>query len=244
MRILVFQHVDVEHPGVFREFWKTEGHEWDAVEFDRGDAIPDLSVYDVLVAMGGPMDVWQEEAHPWLSTEKEAIRHWVMDLNKPFLGVCLGHQLLAEALGGKVGLMVKPEVGFSSVDLTPHGLSDPILAGFPPTTDTFQWHGAEVTRLPEGAIILAANAACPVQAMRWGAYAYGFQYHVEITETTYSDWKNIPEYQASLERALGATAATKLGDDIAIRLPAFREAAARLHSNFLRIISEHKKASS
>ncbi len=160
MRILVFQHVDVEHPGVFREFWAEQGHQWTPVELDAGESIPPLDGFDLLVVMGGPMDVWQEDIHAWLRPEKEAIRRWVQDLGGPYLGICLGHQLLAEALGGKVGAMARPEVGLADVTLTAEGRRDPILAGFPATIESFQWHGAEVSTVPEGAVILAANAAC------------------------------------------------------------------------------------
>lgn len=168
MRILVLQHLDVEHPGVFREFWDAKGYERVTVELDAGEEIPDFDGFDLLVVMGGPMDVWQEDIHPWLVTEKAAIRRWVKDLDKPYLGICLGHQLLAEALGGKVTLMAKPEVGLIQIDLTAAGQVDPIFAGFQPTFQTLQWHGAEVSLLPQNAILLAANKACPVQAFRWG----------------------------------------------------------------------------
>ncbi len=100
MRFLVFQHLAVEHPGVFRDFFVEAGIEWDVVELDEGQPIPDLNDYDALWVMGGPMDVWEVDDHPWLVAEKAAIREAVNDRGMPFLGCCLGHQLLANALGG------------------------------------------------------------------------------------------------------------------------------------------------
>lgn len=231
MRILVFQHVAVEHPGVFRDFWSEADDEWQAVELDEGEPIPPLEDFDLLVVMGGPMDVWEEDRYPWLVPEKAAIRRWVRELRRPFLGICLGHQLLAEALGGRVTLMTRPEVGLADVSLTDAGRADPLLAGFTPVIETFQWHGAEVSSLPAGAVILASNAACSVQAFRWGKRAYGFQYHVELVESTVGDWQRIPEYAASLVKALGMKRAAGLDAEVRPRLPAFRASARRLNDN-------------
>jgi GMP synthase-like glutamine amidotransferase len=238
MRILVFQHVSVEHPGVFREFWAKAGHVYEAIEIDAGESIPDLLAYDLLVVMGGPMDVWQEQIYPWLIAEKTAIGRWVKDLQRPYLGICLGHQLLAEALGGKVTPMVVPEVGIADVQLTEAGGQDPIFTGFDRRIETFQWHGAQVSELPEGAAVLASNGACSTQAMRWGRWAYGFQYHCEIVASTVDDWERIPEYRASLVRALGAENAARLGGIVSSKLPDFRAAAARLNDNLLAIIDQ------
>ena len=237
MRILVFQHVLVEHPGVLRDLWLERGDEWRAVELDAGEAIPDLGGFDLLVVMGGPMDVWQEDIYPWLAPEKASIRHWVCDLRRPFLGICLGHQLLAASLGGTVGLMAQPEIGLADVELTDAGRHDPLFDGFTKRTQTFQWHGAEISKLPDGAEILAANSACPVQAFRWGRHAYGLQYHVEITASTVGEWNAIPEYRTGLERTLGADGAGRLDEAVSRELPSLQASARRLDDNMTRIVA-------
>jgi len=236
MRILVFQHLAIEHPGVFRQFWREDGYHPTTVEMDEGEPIPALENFDLLVVMGGPQDVWQEDRFPWLVQEKAAIRRWVAEMEKPYLGICLGHQLLASALDGKVGKMATPEVGLVPVTLTQQGLSDPVLAGFPETVESFHWHGAEVIEPPMGATVLASSASCAVQAMRWGKHAYGFQYHCEIEPSTVDDWGQIPAYKASLIKALGEEGAARLAGDVLSRLPGFRASALQLNRNLMNVI--------
>ncbi len=231
MKILVFQHIATEHPGSFRDVMKAQGHTMHQVELDEGEAIPALDEYDVLLVMGGPMDVWEEDKFPWLKEEKAAIHKWV-SAGRPYLGMCLGNQLLAEAMGGKVALMSgPPEVGMSKVRITP----DPLFAGLAEDCICFQWHGAEVTELPAGARKLATSPGCEVQSFAVGEYAYGLQCHMELTETTAEEWGALPEYAAALEKVKGPGALPGIQAEVEANFSALQAAAHKIFSNFMAI---------
>lgn len=232
MRVLVFQHVACEHPGAFRDFMREDGIATHTVELDEGDPIPPVDAYDALMVMGGPMDVWQSAVHPWLEPEIAAIRDWVTN-GGPFFGFCLGHQLLAEALGGEVGPAATPEIGVMPVELTDSGAQSPFLSGIPRRISCFQWHSAEVTRVPDGARVLASSPACRVNAMSWGMRAFSIQFHVEITNSTVSEWGRIPEYAQALEQALGEGALARLDSQAARQMAGFNAIARQLYTNFM-----------
>ena len=242
MRFLVLQHIDAEHPGILRDFMAEDGVRWDAVELDEGDAIPSLDGYDAMVVMGGPMDVWEEELHPWLVPEKAAITEAVLEREMPFLGVCLGHQLLADALGGEVAAMHSPEVGILDVELTGEGRRDPVLGSAPASFKALQWHGAEVARLPPGGVVLARSPACPVQAFRVGDSAFGIQYHVELTDATVHQWGVIPEYAAALAQTLGADGLDRMQAGAATHMGEFNENARRLYDAFMAVVRARSPA--
>jgi GMP synthase-like glutamine amidotransferase len=238
VRFLVLQHLDIEHPGIFRRYFGERGIVWDTVELDRGDAIPnDLTAYDALAVFGGPMDVWEENRYPWLITEKAAIRHWVRELKRPYLGVCLGHQLLADALGGAVSKMPAPEVGIADVDLTEAGKSDPLMKGIPLRTRVLEWHGAEVSALPPDSVILARNDTCTVQSFRAGQHAYGLQYHVEIESETVAEWNKVPAYAAALAQLLGPGGKALLEQRAQMEMPLLNELASTVCENFQSVVA-------
>src|ERR1700722_3866615 len=237
MHFLVFQHAAVEHPGILRDFWRNAAIEWTAIELDEGQAIPhDLERYDALIVMGGPMDVWQHELHPWLTPEIAAIREFAVAQRRPYLGVCLGHQLLAAALGGQVALAAESEVGPCRVRLTQAAGKDALLQGLPSPLTTFQWHSAEVKALPAEAVVLAETDACRVQAFRFGPCAYGLQFHAEITTETVDDWQRIPAYRCALEATLGENASERLAVETLKLLPGFNDTARRLSDRFIEIV--------
>ena len=222
MKALVLQHIACEPPGVFEDVLIERGAAIHRVELDEGDPLPDWQEFDLIVAMGGPMSVNDEDENPWLVEEKRLIREAVT-AGMGYWGACLGVQLLASALGARVYAGSQPEVGVLPVTLTDEGIGDPVMGGLPRELPSLQWHG-DTFDLPEGAVLLASSRAYPHQAFRYGSAAYGVQFHVEVTGDMAREWAQVPAYVDSLDRTLGAGAAPGL-------FAAFDRSAAEMQAN-------------
>lgn len=205
-RALVFQHMEDEPPGLYGEFLEGQGAQLDIRHLYRGDQIPDLGGYDLLLVMGGAMDVWEKDQYRWLSAEVAAIREWTIARNRPYFGVCLGLQLLAEAMGGEVGKAPAQEVGVMDVALTGLGRRHRMSKGLKRSMKVMQWHHAEVVRAPAGAEVLASSPVTPIQIMAVGSHILATQFHGELTPELIGRWAAIPQYISWLEEAHGTGA--------------------------------------
>lgn len=232
-RTLVFQHMDDEPPGLFGEFLRERGATLDTVMLHRGEAIPALAPYDFLLVMGGAMDVWETTSYPWLSAEIAAIREWTVNRNRPYFGVCLGLQLVTLALGGEVGLARAAEVGIGKVSLTSLGKRHGMAAGLKPSMKFMQWHHAEVTRLPDGAEVLASSPVSPVQIMAVGSDILATQFHGELTPALVDRWAHLPQYRQWLDEALGANAYDRVRAQALPLMPQMAAMSRRMFDNLV-----------
>ncbi len=173
----VLQHVPFEGPGLIAAQARAHGLELDHRHLYRDDAIPSLEELAGLVVLGGPMGVGDIEAHPYLAAEIDLLAAAV-GADVPVLGICLGAQLLARALGAEVLRMATTELGLGSVALTPAGERDAVLGAAGPVLPVLHWHNDTFT-LPQGAELLASSDHCVNQAFRLGR-ACGLQFHVEL----------------------------------------------------------------
>ena len=232
MKFLVLQHINIEHPGIFLKFMKEDNIKIDTIELDENEKIPNLDPYDAMIVMGGPMDTWQEETYPWLKIEKENIHNFVKIKKKPYLGLCLGAQLLSEAVGGKVRKMKTPEIGVLKIFITNN---NSLFKGLNKEIKVLQWHSYEAHDLPTNANLLASSPECKVQAFSFDK-AFGLQFHVEQTNKTVPEWACVPEYKLALEKTLGENALEKFKKDVEENLNLFNNSAKTIYENFKKII--------
>jgi GMP synthase-like glutamine amidotransferase len=231
-RALVLQHIRCETPGVFAEVFRQHGIGAETVELDEGGTLPQRRDADLLLVMGGPMGAGDEADHPWLATEKRWIAAAVR-AGMPYLGVCLGSQLLAASLGAPAGPGPAPEVGVLPVTLTAEGRADPVLSVLGDEFPALQWHG-DTFGIPGGAVRLAGSPAYPNPALRYGAAAYAVQIHLEVTGPMFAEWQRIPAYAASARSALGPSGLDDLASAFAAAADSMGESAQRMCDSWLR----------
>jgi GMP synthase (glutamine-hydrolysing) len=208
---LALQHIACEPPAAFEDELRSRGLELVRAELDEGDALPDWREFAGLIVMGGPMGAYEEDAHPWLVEEKRAIRD-AAEAGHPVWGVCLGAQLLADALGARVYRGEEAEVGLLAVELTDAAAADPVFGAAPQSFPSLQWHG-DTFELPQGATLLASSPAYASQAFVYKR-AYGLQFHLEVSPALAAEWGEVPAYAASLEAIKGPGALLRLVTDV------------------------------
>jgi GMP synthase-like glutamine amidotransferase len=231
-KALVIQHMEHDHVGRFAEYFAEDGILPTTVRPFMGEAMPSLAGFDLMFVLGGAQNTWEEVDYPYLRDEKQAIREWVAERAKPYFGICLGHQLLAAALGGTVGLAAKPEVGVRALEVMQ---PDSLFAGLPRSMTVMQWHHAEINRVPEGGQVLARSDAAQVQAMQISDHAFSTQFHCEFTPQAVLGWAALPGYMKALERELGAGAHGRLIEASWPHMPEMARNAQAMWHNFKRI---------
>ena len=239
MNILVLQHIAIEDPGYIKDLIEADGYRLIQVELDEGDAIPDdLSPFDAMLCMGGPMDTWMEDDYPWLADEKRRIREWVVERERPFLGFCLGCQLLGEVIGGQVVKSEPPEIGVLDIRMAPAARDDPLFADYPTTIKAVQWHSWEVTGLEfnTDVTLLGSSPTTRHQIFRYRQNAWAIQFHVEVRGDTVRAWGEVPEYRDALEASLGAGALDAFDAAAREHMPEMNRLARLLYENFKRLL--------
>jgi GMP synthase-like glutamine amidotransferase len=179
MRIHYLQHVPFEDAANIAVWARDQGHAVTSTRLCEAEPLPALDSFDWLVIMGGPMNIYQHDAHPWLGPEKKFIER-AIEHQKLVLGICLGAQLVADVLGGEVTQNSHKEIGWFHVSLTDQGCRAPLLKGFPQRFQAFHWHG-DTFSIPSGAERLAESEACANQAFQYAGRVLGLQFHLDYS---------------------------------------------------------------
>ena len=239
MEVIVLQHINIEDPGFIKDLMIKEGVKLTTIELDQGEKIPnDLTKFDAMFCMGGPMDTWMEKDYPWLIEEKKKIKEFVIELKKPYLGFCLGCQLLGEVVGGKVLKSNNPEIGMLNINFLENKKNDLLFNEFPDKITSLQWHSYEVKDLENNkdVTLLASSSETKYQIFKYQKHAYGIQFHIEVKDTTVGEWGCVPEYKSALEEQLGDNALQKFDEDAKVHMPDLNKYSEILYQNFKKLV--------
>ena len=239
MEVIVLQHIKIEDPGYIKDLMLNDGVNLTTIELDEGEKIPNnLSKFDAMFCMGGPMDTYMEDQYPWLIEERKKIREFVVTLKKPYLGFCLGCQLLGEAVGGQVVKSSPSEIGMMEINFSDKKNNDSLFSSFPNKIKSLQWHSYEVNNLESNkdVTILASSPITKYQIFKYQNHAYGIQFHIEIKDTTVNEWGCVPEYKSALEEQLGEGALVKFDKEAKSNMSEMNKYSKILYTNFKKII--------
>ena len=185
--ILIIKHIDIEGPGTLGDFLDSQEEDFQIIDLGAGQPVPaSPSDFKAVIVLGGPMNVDEEDRYPFLQSENDFIKR-ILNEEIPFLGICLGSQLLAKAAGASVVKSPVKEIGWYQIQLTEEGKKDPLFKGFCEEDPIYHWHG-DMFQIPSRAKLLALAPGCPHQALRVGKNAYGLQFHIEITDRSIKEW--------------------------------------------------------
>lgn len=228
--ILVLQNMWDDPIGYVGELLEAYDIPFEVVHAEQ-ETIPDPLNYGAIIILGGAQNANEDDKYPYLPQEKVCIRQAV-EQEIPLLGICLGGQLLASALGAQVSRHTMTEIGFSDVRLTQEGCNDPLFERFPGSQRVYQWH-EDTFAIPKGAVRLATNAETENQAFRFGRNAYGLQYHIELTLAILDIWLHEPTPREELMKVLGQDGYEQLEQSISLYYPLYREHTRMMVENFL-----------
>ncbi|TMD63812.1 MAG: type 1 glutamine amidotransferase [Chloroflexi bacterium] len=231
-RVLALQNYWDDPPGYLGEIMAEFGIPYDTVKVDEAP-LPDPTRYSAVISLGGPQNANAHEQYPYLLQEKELLRS-IVQLDIPYLGICLGGQLLASALHAPVTRHHTTEIGFFEVQLTGAGKRDPLFHGLPGNPQVIHWH-EDIFDLPRGAVRLATSETTSNQAFRVGHRAYGLQYHIEVTPAMFDIWFGQEDLMQNLSQALPPGTIDMIMQEQADRYPLYREHSRILFENFLKI---------
>ncbi len=236
--VIVLQHIKIEDPGYIKDLMIKDKVNLTTIELDEGEKIPkDLNQFDAMFCMGGPMDTWMEQDYPWLKEEKKRIAEFVLNLKKPYLGFCLGCQLLGEVIGGKVVKSEPSEIGILDINFIQNGKNENIFSSFPKQIKSLQWHSYEVRNLENNkdVTLIASSDVTKYQIFKYQNHAYGIQFHIEIKDTTVNEWGCVPEYKSALEKQLGIGALKKFDKSAKANMADMNKYSQILYQNFKKL---------